>query len=218
MNYQAARYNMVEQQVRPWDVLDNRVLEALYQIPKELFVPQKFKDLAFADVILPVGKHNFILPTKQIARMLQELSLSTAHRVLEIGTGSGYTTALLAKLAGEVVTVDYYKKNLNISEEILISELKFKNINFVFSDPLLGSEDLAPFDAIIINGSIERIPQRLSQQLAIGGSLIAIIGEAPVMRATKFSRLNQESWSQVNLFETFAPPLSNDYAQKNFKF
>lgn len=217
MNLEQARTNMVEQQIRTWEVLDQEVLDLLYVIPREEFVPQQHRALAFSDLELPLGEGERMWQPKLEARVLQELALKRTDRVLEVGTGSGYLTALLAYRAAEVCSVeiraalaDFGRRNLERHGA--------DNVVLEIGDAARGWARHAPYDAIVLTGSTPILPQGFFDQLAAGGRLFAVVGEAPAMQARLVTCAAPGTSSSVDLFETVLRPLANAEQPRRFRF
>ena len=215
-DFEQARHNMVEQQIRPWDVLDQRVLDLLFAVKREDFVPPAYRSLAFADLELPLPNGSRMWTPKMEARVVQELMLRQNDRVLEIGTGSGYLTALLASEAADVTSVE-----IDASQA---SEARAKLARFGFTNVRVEAGDGAQgfgndvYDVIVLTGSTPLLPERFFEQLAPGGRLFAVIGTAPVMTA-RLSRLEAPGAPvSVDLFETVIAPLTNALAPARFEF
>lgn len=206
MNFQLARFNMVEQQIRTWDVLDQRVLDIVRDTPREDYVPDAYRNLAYADVSIPLGEGEVMMPPRVEARLLQALQLQPDDRVLEVGTGSGYLTALLARLAGWVVSVE-------IAEPLAaraLATLKahgVENVTVEIGDAGRGWASAAPYDAIAVTGSLPLMEEQFQRQLKIGGRLFVIVGQEPAMEARLMTRAAQNDWVSESLFETVLPPL-----------
>jgi protein-L-isoaspartate(D-aspartate) O-methyltransferase len=221
MNTEQARFNMIEQQIRTWNVLDLEVLDLLTVVKREAFVPAAYKSLAFMDTEIPLpGDANMLAP-KLEARILQEAGIKPTDSVLEIGAGSGYMAALLAHKAKHVTTVEIEPALVAMAEQNL-SNYGIKNVDVVLgngADGWQGSgEYAAPYDVIIISGSLPVLPDTFLKQLKVGGRLIAIIGEPPVMTAQKVTRLSDVSYDTVPLFDTHATPLRDAPKTSRFKF
>ena len=210
MDFAKARFNMVEQQIRPWDVLDFDLLDALEAIPREAFVGEEQKNYAYADLALTLPNGGAMLEPKIVARMIQGLALKKTDKVLEIGTGSGYASAVLSKLAAEVVTVDIDPEQQARAKTVL-DGLGYDNIVFQTNDGLRTQNASAPFDAVYIGGAVDDIPEILKQQLRDGGRLIAVTGSHPVQRARLITR-NGDSFSEKTLFDTLIPNLNGKKA------
>jgi len=217
MNLEQARTNMVEQQIRTWEVLDQEVLDLLYVIPREEFVPQQHRALAFSDLELPLGEGERMWQPKLEARVLQELALKRTDRVLEVGTGSGYLTALMAYRAAEVCSVeiraalaDFGRRNLERHGA--------DNVVLEIGDAARGWVRHAPYDAIVLTGSTPILPQGFLDQLAAGGRLFAVAGEAPAMQARLVTCPAPGASSSVDLFETVLRPLANAEQPRRFRF
>ena len=210
MNVEQARFNMIEQQIRPWDVLDLSVLELLAVVKREDFVPQAYRALTFIDTQVPLreggANGQCMLEPKLEARMLQDLGVQRHHKVLEIGSGSGYMAALLAHRAQQVLTMEIVPELARQASENL-KRASIMNAHVIEGDGAAGQPGEAPFDAIMLSGSVASVPQRLLDQLKVGGRLIAIVGGEPVMRATLFTRQGEREWTSRELFDTIAPRL-----------
>lgn len=219
MNIEQARFNMVEQQIRPWDVLDPKVLDLLHEIKREVFVPEVYRALAFADLEIPLGEGvgQCMLPPRVEAKLLQEVAVKPGERVLEIGTGSGYMAALLAARADHVVTVE---KNPALAEAAR-ANLQAAGISNVTVELADGSQGLAargPYDVIVVSASLPSVPQALLNQLRVGGRLAVIVGEAPVMEAQLITCMAEGRYNTVNLFETVVAPLEGVKPASGFAF
>lgn len=217
MNIEQARFNMVEQQVRPWDVLDSKVLDLLFQVRREDFVPAAARDLAFADLAIPLGHGVSTLPPRMEARMVQELAIEPTDRVLEIGTGSGYVAALLAHLAAEVLSVELVPELAASAALRVAAAAPGRKVRVVQGDGARDWADGGPWNAILLSGSLPAEPAALLQRLAPGGRLLAVVGDAPVMRARLWTRTEQGFSSKV-LFETVIPALRNAAEPVRFSF
>ena len=217
MDMEQARFNMIEQQIRPWEVLDPVVLDLLSEVKREEFVPAEQKLLAFADVCLPLGNGAAMLEPKMEARLLQELGLKSTDRVLEIGAGSGYMAALLAARA-EFVTSLEIEPALVAMARANLSRAGVANVAVEQADGLKGWATKAPYDAIVLSGSVPVLPDVLLQQLKVGGRLVAIVGSLPVMSAQLVTRTGEMTFNTINLFETVAPALRNAAAGEQFTF
>lgn len=217
MDMEQARFNMIEQQIRPWEVLDPVVLDLLSEVKREEFVPAEQKLLAFADTMLPLGNGASMLEPKIEARLLQELGLKSTDRVLEIGAGSGYMAALLAARAEFVTSVEIEPALAKLARENL-QRAGVANVAVEQGDGLKGWAAKAPYDAIVLSGSVPAIPDVLLQQLKVGGRLVGIVGTLPVMSAQLVTRTGEMTFNTVNLFETVAPALRNAAAAEQFTF
>lgn len=210
MNFEQARFNMIEQQIRPWDVLDASVLSLLAVVRREDFVPEAWRESAFTDTEIPLvpggaGGRVMLCP-KVEARLLQELQLSRHEKVLEIGTGSGHMAALLSHKARQVHTIEIDPALAALAAENL-RRLGVHNVTVVQGDGSLGLNAEAPFDAIVLSGSLANVPAALKDQLKVGGRLVAIVGQEPVMRAMLYTRVSADQWRETVLFDTVAPRL-----------
>jgi len=223
MNLEQARFNMVEQQIRTWEVLDQEVLDLLYVIPREEFVPPQHRALAFSDLELPLeegtkaGEGERMWQPKLEARVLQELALKKTDRVLEVGTGSGYLTALLAHRAGEVCSVELRPALAAFGRENL-ERHGTDNVVLEIGDAARGWDQRAPYDAIVLTGSTPVLPRAFLEQLNPGGRLFAVVGEAPAMQARLAFCTAPGAWRSVDLFETVIRPLANAEQAPRFRF
>jgi len=209
MNYEAARHNMIEQQLRPWRVDNHDVIEQLYADRREDFVPAAYRALAFADVEIPLGHGASLLPPKLEARVLQELVLQPHERVLEIGAGSGHMAALLAGRAQEVWSVEIEPEGAALARANL-ARAEIENVHVEIGDGLAGLAAHAPYDAIVVSGGVAAIPQTLLDQLAPGGRLLAFVAlpdQAPVMALRRLTRHGADAVASEDLFETVVPML-----------
>jgi protein-L-isoaspartate(D-aspartate) O-methyltransferase len=217
-----ARYNMVEQQVRPWDVLDQSVLDLLMTIRREEFVPPQHRGLAFMDLEIPLDIDGYIsgeamFAPRVEARLLQELVLKPHDHVLEIGTGSGFMAALLAHKARHVLTVEVDERLARFGAGNL-ARSGVRNATVEHGNGERGWAARAPFDVIIVSGSLPELPPELPAQLKHGGRLAAIVGDAPVMTAQIVTRVADKAFETVKLFETCVKPLRNAWRPTSFKF
>ncbi len=208
MDIEQARYNMVEQQIRPWDVLDQNVLDLLFKVRREDFVPEAHRNLAFVDMEIPLGHGESMWTPKLEARVVQELDLRPADRVLEIGTGSGYLTALLAAEAAEVVSVDILPYFTTTAGQKLRAH-GISNVQLHTGDAACDWDDAAGFDVIVLTGSTPLLSDALVRRLKVGGRLFAIVGEAPVMQAQLVTCITPGAYRSVTLFETCVKALVN---------
>jgi protein-L-isoaspartate(D-aspartate) O-methyltransferase len=210
MNIEQARYNMIEQQIRPWEVLDPSVLSLLSIVRREDFVPPAYKALAFVDTEVPLregGAHGqSMFSPKLEARLLQDLAVARHEQVLEVGAGSGHMAALLAHKAQQVTTFEIVPALARMAEANL-RRAAVMNARVVEGDGSRGLPEQAPFDVILLSGSVASLPQHLLEQLKVGGRLAAIVGAEPIMRATLVTRVGDEAWRTVELFDTMAPRL-----------
>jgi len=215
-NVEQARFNMVEQQIRTWEVLDQRVLDLLFAVRREEFVPQQYRAIAFADLEIPLGNGTSMWTPKVEARVLQELKLASTDQVLEIGTGSGYFTALLASEAGGVRSVEI-DNGLAASAATKLARAGFGNVRVETGDGARGwSAD--QYDAVVLTGSTPILPERFFEQLRPGGRLFAIVGDAPAMAARLVRLAAPGSRVVTDLFETVVTPLFNAAQPARFEF
>ena len=221
MNFEQARFNMVEQQIRTWDVLDQDVLDLLYAVPREEFVPPAYRSLAFTDMEIPIGEAagstQFMMPPKMEARIVQELALKKSDRVLEIGTGSGYLTALLAHRSAHVYSVEISAALAEFGRGNLTRHGIF-NVSLEAGDAAHGWSKQAPYDAVVLTGSTPVVPSAILDQLAPGGRVFAIIGNAPAMTAKLITSRAPGIFASVELFDTVIAPLVNAERPSRFEF
>jgi protein-L-isoaspartate(D-aspartate) O-methyltransferase len=215
-NMEQARFNMVEQQIRPWDVLNTGVLDLLKKLKREQFVPPAQRDLAFMDLDIPLGHGAKMWQPKLEARALQALDLQRGDDVLEVGTGSGYLTALLANLAEHVTSVEIVKELSETAARNLAAH-HIDNVTLEIGDAANGWGS-AQYDAIVLTGSVPLQPAALLRNLKVGGRMFAVIGDAPAMEACLITRTSAESFSSVALFETSVAPLLNAPQPQRFVF
>jgi protein-L-isoaspartate(D-aspartate) O-methyltransferase len=217
MNIEQARFNMIEQQIRPWEVLDPQVLDLLFVVKREDFVPPAYRNLAFADMEIPIGSGQVMLAPRVEARLMQELASKNTDKVLEIGTGSGYMAALLAACADQVVTVESRPEIADFARQNL-ERAGVANVTIEIGDGANGWSQRGPYDAIVVSGALPSLPDALLKQLRLGGRLAAIVGEAPVMEAQLVTCSAEGVYNTVNLFETVVPKLDSGNAKPGFSF
>lgn len=212
-----ARFNMIEQQIRTWEVLDPAVLALLDAVPRENFVAEAQRGLAFADIELPIGHGQSMLSPKLEARILQAVAVKKSDKVLLIGTGSGYLTALLAKQAQHVVSVDIFPDLSEIAGQRL-KQQGINNVTLVVADAANGYLAASPYDVIVYTGSLHAYPIEAEKMLNAGGRMFAVIGELPIMQATLTQRATEGAAHHEILFETCLPPLVNAPQPSKFEF
>lgn len=206
MDFEKARFNMVEQQVRPWEVLNQRVLDMLLETPREDYVPPAYRKLAFADTRIPLDDGQVMMPPREEARLIQMLDLDGDEHVLEIGTGSGYLTALLARAAHRVTSVEI-SATLHRQAAEKLDAHGVHNVDLLLDDGLLGWPRESPYDAIAVTGSMPRLEKHFQHQLKPGGRLFVVVGHPPAMEALLITRVGADDWSRESHFETVLPPL-----------
>ena len=219
------RFNMIEQQIRPWDVLDAQVLDLLSVLRREEFVPPVHRALAFADMMVPLRGHaeeamrlgQVMLEPKMEARLLQDADPKPHDKVLEVGTGSGYMAALLAGRAQRVVSLEIEPDLVRLARENL-QKAGVRNVDVREADGAHGLAAEGPFDVIVLSGSVAEVPSALLQQLKVGGRLVTIVGEEPVMRATLMTRTGDASYTTAQRWDTLAPRLLHFPAPPRFRF
>ena len=212
-----ARFNMIEQQIRTWDVLDQRVLDVMNSIPREQFVPENCRALAFADTNIPLGHEQVMMAPKLEGRLLQALAIKPDDNVLEIGTGSGYLTACLAALARHVTSIDIMA-DFTATAGAKLEALTINNVTLETADAAEGIAGDKRYDAIAVTGSVPLLQQQFQKNLSIGGRLFIITGCLPIMEANLITRVDENNWSSECLLETCIPPLLNVIRPQAFIF
>jgi protein-L-isoaspartate(D-aspartate) O-methyltransferase len=216
MDTVAARQQMVDQQIRTWEVLDPRVLDVFATVPREAFVPSTYRDLAFADAAIPIVYGQSMLAPKLQGRILQALAVTAKESVLEVGSGTGYLSACLALLSSSTHSIDIYPE-LTKAAALNVRTVPSANVNFETRDAC-SAEPLGEYDVIAVTGSLPVYDSRFERSLRIGGRLFAVVGSAPVMDAILVRRVDQAEWIRESLFETVIDPLRNATAQPKFVF
>ena len=217
MNIEQARFNMIEQQIRPWNVLDQDVLDLLVVVKREEFVPQAYKALAFVDTEIPLPGGEAMFTPKVEARILQEVQLKKHENVLEVGAGSGYMAALLAHRGRHVTTVEI-QPELKAMAEANLARAGVTNVSVELGNGLEGHAAGAPFDVIVISGGLEALPEVFLKQVKVGGRIACIIGQAPVMSAQIVTRVSETAYDTVKVFETNVKQLSAAAHASRFTF
>lgn len=221
MNLDQARFNMVEQQIRPWNVLDPAVLDLLFEVKREDFVPEAYRGLAFMDLEIPLGKGEAMMAPRVEARLVQEVNPKSTDRVLEIGTGSGYLTALLSRRAAEVLSIELHNEFWHRAATNL-ERAGIRNIQLKVGDAARNADAFLSasdkFDVIVLTGSVPAMPDAYLARLLPGGRAVAIVGEAPVMKAILFTHVAEAQFHQTELFETMLTPLVNAAPVSHFEF
>ncbi|MFZ9432548.1 MAG: protein-L-isoaspartate O-methyltransferase family protein [Burkholderiaceae bacterium] len=217
MNIEQARFNMIEQQIRPWDVLDAGVLGLLAKVRREDFVPPAHRALAFSDTEIALPEGQRMLAPRVEARLLQELRLTGTERTLEIGAGSGFMACLLGHQSREVTTLEIHASLVEMARGHL-ARARLAHVQVVHADGSLPESVDGEFDAIVLSGSVALEPVALKSRLRIGGRLVAIVGTEPVMRAVRYTRVAESAWEQTILFDTAAPALQGFPMPSRFHF
>lgn len=221
MNIEQARFNMIEQQIRPWEVLDGAVLSLLSVVKRENFAPMAHKALAFVDMEIPLKDGNqtgqVMLPPRVEARFLQDADVKRTDKVLEVGTGSGYMAALLAHQAASVLSFEL-DAALAQQARTNLQAAGVHNVEVRQADGSQGAPSDGPFDVIMLSGSVPNVPQVLLNQLSIGGRLLAVVGEDPVMRASVITRTADQQWQTSEPWDTMAPRLQGFPEHNRFSF
>lgn len=222
LDFEKARSKMIEQQIRPWNVLDPNVLELLQEVHREDFVPSEYRHLAFVDMEIPLPQGQVMLAPKIEARLLQELNITNTDSILEIGTGSGYMAALLGRVAGNVLTIEKYTSLAELAKSNLeqsgIRNVNVQEANGLAEDPRWTHTG---FDCVVISGAVTSVPDHLLQSLKPGGRLVAIVGEPPVMQAVLIERASGASTTGFRttiLFETLTQYLEDAPKKSRFRF
>lgn len=217
MNVEQARFNMIEQQIRPWEVLDADVLALLAVVKREDFVPLAHKSLAFVDMEIPLGQGQCMLAPRVEARMVQDAAIQKTDKVLEIGAGSGYVTALMAHQAQRVIALEINPELAKMARENL-QKAGISNAEVRVFDGAVGTPAESPFDVILLSGSVAEVPPALLACLKVGGRLVAIVGSEPVMRATVVTRTGETDYTTTQPWDTVAPRLSGFPEPSSFQF
>jgi protein-L-isoaspartate(D-aspartate) O-methyltransferase len=217
MNIEQARFNMIEQQIRPWNVLDQDVLALLHVVKRELFVPAAYQNLAFADVEIPLPGGDAMLNPKIEARILQEVAPKKHETVLEVGTGSGYMAALLAHRAAKVTSIEINPETVALARKNL-TKAGIGNVTVEQGNGAEGWAQGAPYDVIVVSGAFEVLPETLLKGVKVGGRIAAIVGQPPVMEFNIITRTGENAWSTVKIFETNVKYLSGAPVPSHFQF
>jgi len=216
-NMEQARFNMIEQQIRPCEVLEGRILSLLGKIHRERFVPEEMQELAFMDMEIPLGYGATMWQPKLEARVLQDLHITRKDKVLEVGTGSGFLTALLSALSSHVTSIEIVPE-LSAFAQKNLQGCKRKNITLEVGDASRGWKSNARFDVIVLTGSTPVLPDAFQSSLVVGGRLFAIVGDAPVMVAKLITRVAQDVFETIHIMETSVAPLQNAQQPERFVF
>ena len=201
-----AKFNMIEQQLRPWEILDRQVLDAINEIDRQDFVQDSYKGLAYADCQVPVCAGASMLPPTVEGRMLQSLLIEADDKILEVGSGCGYITACLAKLGKQVLSLDINQEALDLARQN-IGKYELTNIEFDRANVFDCNFDQT-FDVIAVGGSVKKVPESLKQALGVGGRMFIVVGQSPVMQALLVTRASSNEWTTQSLFETDLPALT----------
>ncbi|MET1256608.1 protein-L-isoaspartate O-methyltransferase family protein [Aliikangiella maris] len=217
MNIEKARFNMIEQQIKPWKVFDKKLLGAMATIPREQFVPEEHRNLAYADVAIPLGHNQSMLAPRELARMIQALTLEGQEKVLEIGCGHGYASAILGKLAKHVYSVDIISEFVEFSQQ-KVGALAVENVTFEEFDATEGWLAHAPYDAILITSAMEKLPDVMKKNLSHTGRIAAILGDHLAQNACLCKLTDNKEWDIEILFPVAAQPMINAERANRFIF
>lgn len=217
MNFDVARFNMIEQQIRTWEVLDNRVLEVMQKIPREMFVPDNYQQLAFADIEIPLPAGQTMLAPKVVGRILQALDINPDDRILEIGTGSGYLTACLSQLGNAVISVEINEEIHRLAQRNL-DKLDINNVTLKVGDAADGWTQDASFDVIVVTASLPFCNNCFGNMLQNSGRLFVVIGKEPTMDAKLVTHIGNKDFREETLFETCIPAIKSTVELKEFIF
>ena len=215
LNFEEARHNMIVQQIQPWNVRDDKVLDLIRRLPREDFVPAEYKEHAFTDMNIPLGNGQEMMSPKLEAYMVQALQIQDQDKVLEVGTGTGYVTALLASQARYVITVDIDADVSKRAEEKLVAH-QITNVTYDVGDAALGWDNQKPYEVIVITGSLPILPESFQRNLSVGGRLFAVVGDAPAMEVILITRVKENEWTHEVLLETDIPALTNAAEPERF--
>lgn len=208
---------MVKQQLRTWDVLDSRVLNMVSELPREDFVPEQYRELAFADTEIAIGHGQMMMAPKVEARILQALDIQPTDNILEIGTGSGFLTACLARMGDKVTSLDI-QPDFTAKTTQLLQKHRIDNVKLITGNGLEAAQEQGPFDIIVLTGSLPRISEKLTRQLNMGGRLFGVAGNSPAMEATLITRVGDYQWRKEVIFETDLVRLQASSATAEFVF
>jgi len=217
MNFEEARFNMVNQQIRPWNLLDDRVLEQMQQIPREEFVPPRYRQMAFSDIEIPLGHDQIILSPKIEAQILQAVNIQSTDNVLEIGTGSGFLTAVISHLASKVTTIEYYEDFLEQARQ-KHHDMGLNNIRYIEADALGQIDFHDTYDVIIISGASSEIPSRYRNLLRINGRMFVMCGDKTLQQAHLLTKVDEVHCADEVLFESRIPFLISAEKKPPFSF
>ena len=214
-NFEQARLNMVAQQIRAWEVLDQDVLDLITSVHREDFIPDEFRQLALADVQLPLPHNQVTMTPRMEARLLQAVNIRKTEKVLEIGTGCAYMTALLAKSGYKIVTVDIFSDFIHAAEKKL-ARYNINNVTLDTGDAVSSWDNGNLYDVIVVTGSVPVLNPCFQKQLSVNGRLFVIVGNSPVMEVQLITRIGNNEWSKEVLFETDLPPLIGAHTPQHF--
>lgn len=218
-NVEQARENMILNQFRPWSVLDNRLLDILRTIPRENFMPEAYRELAFVDMPIPISDDQVLFPPKMEARLIQALDVQPADRVLELGTGTGYTAAVLAKLGKKVISVGVNPEIAeNAKKNVAESGIDDLDVTFEVGDVADGWPKHRPYDVIFVTGSLPIYSDIFEKELSVGGRLLVIVGVSPAMEVMLITRVTENEWTRESLMETDVPSLADAQEPDKFVF
>jgi protein-L-isoaspartate(D-aspartate) O-methyltransferase len=217
MNIECARTNMIKQQLRTWDINCPRILELFAKMPREDFLPPELAPFAFSDAPLPIGHEQYTLPPKMEAKILQALAIEPHEKILEIGTGCGFFTALLAQLGENILSLDVFR-SLTQNAEKTLAKHQIKNATLITGNGYHAWPDQAPYDVIVFTASTSTLHPSITAQLKTGGRLLCTLGKAPAMKTFLYTKHSESNWKTDCLFETVIPPLLKDETHCVFSF
>jgi protein-L-isoaspartate(D-aspartate) O-methyltransferase len=217
MNFEQARENMIKQQIRPWEVVDKKTLDLIAEIHREDFIPESYRHLALSDINIPLAHGQITMTPKVEARLLQSLAAQSHEKILEIGTGCGYLTALLAKSGKIVHSIDIHPEFMEHAAP-RFKQYGLNNIELRVGDAVRGWPDTGPYDVIVVTGSVPILERYFQEQLNINGRLFVIVGQSPAMDARLITRTGTDEWLTESLFETDLPPLIGAPKPEAFRF
>ena len=217
MSRQIACINMIKQQLRTSDILNDTILDLYKTIPRDAFVPEQFKHFAYSDMQIDLGHQQKMMTPVEEAKLLQSLALKGHETVLEVGTGSGFLTAMLSRLCQKVISVDYFAE-FTMNAKRKLAEQQCTNVELLTGDAARGWLDKAPYDIVVFTGAVFEITETHKLQVLPGGKLFIIVGSAPVMPALLLSQKEDGIWEEELVFETYLPPLINKLKPKEFVF
>lgn len=217
MNTASAKINMIKQQLRPSGVLDESILSLFEQTPRDRFTPEAYQDVAYSDMMIPLTKDQAMLSPLLEAKILEVLNIQPTDKILEVGTGTGYLTTLLALKGNHVYSVDYHD-TYTATVENNLAALNIKNVTLQINNATIGWDKQQPYDVIVITGSLDFLPKAFLAELTIGGRIFVVINDGPAMQAYLITRKSEQSWEHKKLFKTHIPPFAHALKKTAFTF